>query len=139
MHMLVCCIYAVQYAQAQKDLANEEKNKKKKQKPRDGGWFSWMWWGGDSDDDDSDDVVMDETIQVPKPSEQYLGAAQHNLLSVAFVPVCHHDVMYLLTDTGHWLDDLTAEERNELFKGVGYVENINTKSSPDVSIDFAGC
>ena len=78
--MLVCCIYAVQYAQAQKDLANEEKNKKKKQKPRDGGWFSWMWWGGDSDDDDSDDV-MDETIQVPKPSERYFGCRPANFVS----------------------------------------------------------
>ena len=35
--------------------------------------------------------------------------------------------------SGHWLDDLTPEERKELFKGVGYVENINSKSAPDVS------
>ena len=69
----LCVVCAAQYAQAQKDLANEEKEKKK-QMPRDGGWFSWMWWGGDSDDDDSDDVI-DETIQVPKPSERYFGCS----------------------------------------------------------------
>ena len=129
-----------QFSQAQNTAKETGMEKKQRKKAESRGWFSWMWTGG-SDVDDEDDVI-DTTITVPKQCM--------NSCCMSRNPVSYACLLQLIVDisiitsrlfvfclspaaSGHWLDDLTPEERNELFKGVGYVENINSESAPDVS------